>query len=80
MWNRILVRHATPILALALCFGVVLGGSIPEFGNVTAYHQGLEDTHVYNVCFLVVGILGVVVCGLALRRRLLRHTSEALVK
>jgi len=80
MWSKFLARYATPILALGLCLGVVLGGSLPEFGNVLAYHQGLEEDHIYNGCFLVVGLVGICLFGLALCSRLLQHSSSRLVK
>jgi hypothetical protein len=74
MWSRFTVGHTTRTLALALCLGVVLGGSLPELGNLTAYFLwgSSAKSHFFNDYFMVAGILGIVICGIALRRRLLQ--------
>ena len=82
MWNRFVDGHTTRTLALALCLGVVLGGSLPELGNITAYFLFGAHTksHFFNNYFLVAGILGVIVCGIALVRRRNMETTSRVVK
>jgi hypothetical protein len=72
-------------MALALCPGVVLGGSLPEVGNLTQYYifrnisLAAENSHYFNGLFIVLGVLGIIVCGLALYRRLLQHATDNVV-
>lgn len=69
MGYRFSSRLAARVFTLVLCFGAVFGGSLPELGNIIAIKQGLNCTHYYNPHFLVVGILGIIGCGVALYRR-----------
>ena len=84
--RRFLGRSGTPIMALAICLGVVLGGSLPEVGNLAQYYifrnvsLHAEDSHYFNGLFTVVGVLGIIICGLALHRRLLQSTADNVVK
>ena len=82
MWGRFMARHTTRTLALAICIGVVLGGSIPELGNIRAYFLWGQDIkpHFFNSYFLVVGILGIIICGIACYRRLLQSAPNRMVK
>lgn len=79
-------RNSASIMALALCTGVVLGGSLPEVGNLAQYYvfssvPGTDDAaHYFNGIFVVLGVLGIIICGLALYRRLLQTTPSILVK
>ena len=79
-------RTSSPIMALALCLGVVLGGSLPEVGNLAQYyifpnvHSDEDASHYFNGLFIALGVLGIVICGLALYRRLLQTASRLLVK
>jgi hypothetical protein len=71
-------------MALAVCFGVVLGGSLPELGNAARYYifndtEGI-DPHYFNGLFIALGILGIIVCSLALYRRLLQSSTSGMVK
>jgi hypothetical protein len=72
-------------MALALCTGVVFGGSLPEVGNLAQYYifhetSFCENTsHYFNGYFVVVGVLGIVVFSLALYRRLLLSTPDNVV-
>ena len=73
-------------MALAICLGVGIGGSLPEVGNLAQYYifrnvsLHAEDSHYFNGLFTVVGVLGIIVCGLALYRRLLQSTAHNVVK
>lgn len=63
------------ILALAFCLGVLIGGSLPELGNLVVYYalkitRG-HQSHRFNRYFLMAGLSGIAVCGFALYRRLL---------
>ena len=69
MGNRFSRRMEARVFALVLIVGAVLGGSLPELGNLAAMWLGLEHTHCFNGYFLVAGILGVIGCGIALYRR-----------
>ena len=82
MWGKLVVRHATPILALAFCIGIVLGGSLPEFGNLAAYFLWGPNIkpHFFNDYFLVAGILGVIICGITLVRRRSMEITSRMVK
>lgn len=70
------------MLALALCLGVVFGGSIPEVGNFARYYiyKTSVDPHYFNGYFIVLGVLGIIICGLTLYRRLLRSVADILVE
>ena len=78
MVDGIKARNVT----LAVCFGVVFGGSLPELGNLAVYYILAEDTdyHRFNVYFLALGICGVIGFGITLYRRLLRSTMDRMVK
>lgn len=86
MWNHFLARYRSPIMALALCAGVVFGGSLPEVGNLAQYYlfhkvpYSEDPNHYFNGYFIVVGVLGIVICGLALYRRLLQASAHDVVK
>jgi Na+/H+ antiporter NhaD/arsenite permease-like protein len=70
-----MVSHPTRVLALALCLGVVLGGSLPELGNLATYyilHWPEKARHYFNGYFTLVGVLGIIIFGLTLFRRLLQ--------
>lgn len=69
MGNRFSRRMEARVFALVLIAGAVLGGSLPELGNLTAMWLGIEHGHYFNGYFLVAGLLGVVGCGIALYRR-----------
>ena len=79
MRNRFLARNTARVLALAFCLGVVLGGSLPDMGEVLVIVVGYKNQNILDFGFLVAGILGVVVCGVALRRRLLCNITEDVV-
>jgi len=71
MWSQYTKLHPARVFALVFCVGVVLGGSLPELGNLANYymfHSRLA-IHYFNQPFLVLGVLGVIVCGFALCRR-----------
>lgn len=82
MWNRLVAGHTARVLALAFCIGVVLGGSLPELGNLMAYFLWgpFTKSHFFNNYFLVAGILGVIVCGIALVRRRNMETTSRMVR
>ena len=82
MWNRFVDGHTTRVLALALCLGLVIGGSLPELGNLTAYFLWgpFTKSHFFNDYFLVAGILGIIICGIALVRRRSVETASRMVK
>lgn len=71
MWMRNTSNSSARKFALALCISVVLGGSLPDLGNLIVYYWFPEgsDTHIFNLYFLVVGLLGLLICGIALLRR-----------
>ena len=69
MWAHYFGNPRTRVHALVLCIGVVLGGSVPELGNLVAYWTQAFVPHYFNRFFLVAGLVGVVVCGVALCRR-----------
>ncbi len=78
-----MVSHTARNLALAVCFGLVIGGSLPELGNFTVYYilaEGHTDAHRFNVYFLALGLCGVIVFGIALYRRLFQSTVDRMVK
>jgi len=91
MWKRLVAGHPTRTLALALCIGVVLGGSLPELGNLAQYYfpsvsgwglnfrEHTSEGHWANGYFLVAGILGVIICGIALVRRRGMETTYRMV-
>ena len=76
-------HHIARVPALALCLGVVLGGSLPELGNLAVYYwlpKG-SDAHQFNTYFLAAGLLGLVICGLSLVRRYrMDHTLDKPLK
>lgn len=84
--NNFLARNKSSSMALAICIGVVLGGSLPEVGNLAQYcifhnHSwDSSDSHYFNGLFIVVGVLGIIICGLALYRRLLQLATDDMVK
>jgi hypothetical protein len=87
MWRTFfLARNRSRVMALALCAGVVLGGSLPEVGNLAQYYlfpnvRSDEDaSHFFNGIFITIGVLGIIICGLALYRRLLQTAPGILVK
>jgi len=69
MWSQLIEHHPTRVFALVLCVGVVLGGSLPELGNLVAYWTQAFTFHYFNKYFLLLGLLGVLGCGFALCRR-----------
>jgi len=75
MWNKFMAHHPARVLALAVCLGVFIGGSLPELGNMAVYYMSENavafnrGAHAFNGLFLAFGIGGVVVCGIALYRR-----------
>ena len=83
MWNRLLANHPARVCTLAFCLGVLIGGSLPELGNLAVYfmsENAIEfnrDAHAFNGLFLILGIGGVIGCGFALYRRLSRFDSSA---
>lgn len=84
MRNRLLARYAAPALALAFCLGCIIGGSLPDLGNLAMYYifgdTAHEVPHLFNRLFLVAGIVGIAVCGVACYRRLLHASSDRMVK
>ena len=86
MWSRrFLGRSGASVMALAICIGVGIGGSLPEVGNLAQYYifrnvsLHAEDSHYFNGLFTVVGVLGIIVCGLALYRGLLQSITDNVV-
>jgi hypothetical protein len=85
-WNFFLGRNGSSISALAICLGVVLGGSLPEVGNLAQYYifhnhsWDSSDSHFFNGIFITIGVLGIIICGLALYRRLLQSVANDVVK
>jgi hypothetical protein len=73
-------------MALVICVGVVLGGSLPEVGNLAQYYifhnhsWESADSHYFNGYFIVAGVLGIIICGLTLYRRLLQSVTRDVVK
>jgi len=66
MWNN--SKPTARILTLVFCISVVLGGSLPDLGNLAVYYwfpEG-ENTHVLNIYFLLAGLLGIIICGITL--------------
>jgi hypothetical protein len=87
MWrNHFFSRNGSSISALAICLGVVLGGSLPEVGNLAQYYifhnhsWDSSDSHFFNGLFITIGVLGIIICGLALYRRLLQSVANDVVK
>ena len=39
MRHRFLANRPTRILALAFCLGILIGGSLPELGNLAVYYM-----------------------------------------
>ncbi len=69
-----MVSHPARSLALVFCLAVVLGGSLPDLGNLATIALKIPDAHYFNFPFMVVGIVGFVICSIALCRRLRRDT------
>jgi Na+/H+ antiporter NhaD/arsenite permease-like protein len=87
MWrNYLFSRNGTSISALAICLGVGIGGSLPEVGNLAQYYilhnhsWDSSDSHFFNGLFITIGVLGIIICGLALYRRLLQYITSDVVK
>ncbi len=87
MWrNHILGRNGSSISTLAICLGVGIGGSLPEVGNLAQYYifhnrsWDSSDSHFFNGIFITIGVLGIIICCLALYRRLLQSTTNNVVK
>jgi hypothetical protein len=65
---------------------VGIGGSLPEVGNLAQYYLfnnhswATDDSHFFNGIFITIGVLGIIVCGLALYRRLLQSVANNVVK
>lgn len=72
--NTNLGRNSARTMALGLCSAVVLGGSLPELGNVAVrvWWKGELGEHYFNTWFLALGIIGFAVCGIACYRRLVK--------
>ena len=62
--------HPARVFALVLCISVLLGGSLPELGNLANYYllHSRFASHYFNKLFLVLGVLGLIVSYIALRR------------
>ncbi len=80
MGNKFSRRMEARVFALVLIAGAVLGGSLPELGNLAAIRMGLEYGHYFNGYFLVAGLLGVVWCGVALYRRRVNKDTVHIIK
>jgi hypothetical protein len=78
-----MANHPARVCALAICLGVLIGGSLPELGNITVYYMSENaiafnrDAHAFNGLFLILGICGILGCGFALYRRLACLNSSA---
>ena len=69
MGYRFNSRLQARVFTWVLIFGALLGGSLPELGNLAARWLGIEYGHYFNTHFLVAGLLGIIGCGIALYRR-----------
>ena len=76
MGSRYSVRHPARILALVFCISVVLGGSLPDVGNIATVLLRIEEAHYFNFYFLVAGLMGIAICGIALCRGLRHHSVQ----
>ncbi len=65
---------------IGFLIGTVLGSVAPESGNFAAYFLGLPETysHVFNILFAVLGVLGIIV-ALRARPRANRKSTQVLV-
>lgn len=77
-----MAHHPARVCTLVICLGVLIGGSLPELGNLAVYYMSQNaiefnrDAHIFNGLFLVLGIGGIIGCGVALYRRLARFDSS----
>ena len=68
MWSYYFGDSSARTFALVLCAGVVLGGSLPELGNLATYYLLPLAPHYFNKPFLLLGLLGLFISYIALRR------------
>ena len=67
---RYVTLPSARIFALVFCVSVVLGGSLPDVGNIAVYQYFPHlPEHYFNIHFLVVGVLGILISVIALVRR-----------
>jgi len=70
MWTTHYIElHPARVYALVVCIGVVLGGSLAELGDLSAYYVFHIGTYYFDKYFLALGVLGLIVSGFALCRR-----------
>ena len=65
MWSQLIMGNRTRALAFSMVAGTVIGSVAPEFGNLAAISLDLPAHH-FNIHFLIVGLVGIVGCGMAL--------------
>jgi len=68
MWFYYSGSSSARVFALVLCIGVVFGGSLPELGNLATYYIFHLTPHYFNKPFLLLGLLGLFISYIALRR------------